>query len=296
MSAARDGSPVQDYTDAAVSAEDVVVDGHRLRYYEAGEGPPLLLLHGGIIDAALCSWGEVIGPLSESFRVVAPDLLGYGDSARPDVPYSLDRHVEVVRGLYDELDLAGATVCGLSMGGGIALGLALDTDADVSRLALLDSYGLGRELANGRLTYVLSRTSLPNKVAVALFARSRALTKASLASVAKDPDGLSQSAVDCVWALSKREGVCLPFRRFRRHEVTREGYRTTFEDRFGDVSIPTYLLHGEHDEVFPVAWAERAAERIPDATLAVLEDCAHWAPREDPDTVVRHLRAFAGEA
>lgn len=296
MSAARDEPPVQDYTDAAVTAEDATVDGHRIRYYEAGDGPPLLLLHGGIIDAALCSWGEVIGPLSESFRVVAPDLLGYGDSDRPDVPYSLDRHVDLVRGLYEALDLAGATVCGLSLGGGIGLGLAVDTDADLSRLALLDSYGLGTDLANGRLTYLLSRTSLPNRLAVAAFRRSRAVTKASLASVADDPNALSREAVDCVWELAKREHVCRPFRRFRRHEVTRAGYRTTFEDRLDEVSVPTYLLHGAHDEVFPVAWAERATARIPDATLAVLEDCAHWAPREDPEAVVKHLRAFAGEA
>jgi pimeloyl-ACP methyl ester carboxylesterase len=73
--------------------------------------------------------------------------------------------------------------------------------------------------------------------------------------------------------------------------VTRDGYRTVFTDRFADLSVPTYLLHGAHDELFPVAWARRASERIPDAELRVLDDCGHWPPRERPDAVAESIDA-----
>lgn len=270
----------------------VTVDGHRIRYYEAGEGPTLLLLHGGIIDAAPVSWGAVLEPLAERFHVVAPDLLGYGDSDVPDVTYTLDRHVETMAGFVETLGLTDLSVVGLSMGGAIGLGVTLDTDVPVRRLALVDSYGLGSDLPNGTLSWVLARVQLFNRLAIALFARSRRLTRAGLGGIVADVDSLSPEAVDSVWRYAKYPHAGVPFRSFRAHEVTRKGYRTDFTPRLGDVSVPTLLIHGAHDEVVPVEWAERAADRIPDARLAVLEDCAHWPPREAPDDVVDRLEAF----
>lgn len=268
------------------------VDGHRIRYYEAGTGPTVLLLHGGIIDAAPVSWGAVVDPLAENFRVVAPDLLGYGDSDVPDVAYTLSKHTETIARFVEELDLTELAVVGLSMSGAIGLGLALDADVSVRQLALIDSYGLGRELPNGRLSWALARVQVFNQLAIALFRRSRRLTKASLAGIVADVDSLSPTAVDQVWKYARYPNAGVAFRSFRAYEVTCAGYRTDFTPRLSDLNVPTLLIHGARDEVVPVEWAKRAAARIPDTDLWMLENCAHWPPREDPEMVVALLEEF----
>jgi len=274
--------------------ETAVVDGHRIHYLAAGDpgDPPLVLLHGGIIDAADVSWGAVVDPLARQFRVLAPDLLGYGRSAKPDVTYSLDTHVGIVRSFVETVGLDDPAVAGISMGGGAALGFALRDPARVDRLVLFDSYGLGTSLANGALTRLLSKQGLTNKVSVALMRRSRGFTAASLGNIVHDTDRLSADAVDAVWAEVKRPGVGKAFRSFRAAEVGPDGYRTDFTDRLDGLDVPTLLLHGEHDEVFPHRWSERAAARLPEAEFRLLDGCAHWAPRERPDAVVDLIDGF----
>lgn len=276
------------------SHQTAVAEGHRLHYIAAGDpdAPPLVLLHGGIIDAAHVSWGAVLEPLARDYRVIALDLLGYGRSDKPDVTYSLDTHVDVVESFVETVGVGSPAVVGISMGGGAALGLALRSPAAVDRLVLLDSYGLGRELANGRLTALLSKQGLTNRAAIALMRRSRSFTEASLGNIVSDTDALSADAIDAVWAEVKRPGAGKAYRSFRAAEVTADGYRTDFTDRLAGLDVPTLLLHGERDEVFPPRWSERAAAQLPDAEFRLLADCAHWAPRERPDAVVESIREF----
>ncbi|QIO21092.1 alpha/beta fold hydrolase [Haloarcula sp. JP-L23] len=269
----------------------VTVDGARIHYRAAGDGHPVVLLHGGIIDAAHVSWPPVFDRLAPEYYVLAPDLLGYGESDLIDDTYSIPRHAEIVAGVLDALDCGPVTLVGLSLGGGVAIQLALDRPDLVETLVPIDPFGLGRDLPNGHLSLFLARVQVFNRIAIAAFRRSRRLTRASLGGLVHDLDALPAAAVDAVYEEVKRPTAGAAFRRFRDAEVTRHGYRTTFTDRYDDLVVPTRLLHGAHDELFPVAWAERAAEGIPDAELHVLDDCAHWAPRENPDAVARHVDA-----
>ncbi|WP_277542658.1 alpha/beta fold hydrolase [Haloarcula laminariae] len=267
----------------------VTVDGSRIRYRVVGDGAPVVLLHGGRIDGARVSWPPVIERLAPDYRVLAPDLLGYGESDLPPGPYSIPRHAGVVADVLDELALGPVTLVGLSLGGGVAMQVALDRPDLVERLVPIDPFGLGRELPNGQLSYAFARVQLCNKLAIAAFRRSRRLTRASLGGIVHDLDSLSPAAVDAVYREVQRPTAGAAFRRFRDSEVTREGYRTTFTDRFDEFSMPTRFLHGAHDDLFPVGWARRAASELPDADLTVLDDCAHWAPRENPDAVATHV-------
>ncbi|WP_338729850.1 alpha/beta hydrolase [Haladaptatus sp. DJG-WS-42] len=269
------------------------VDGHRLHYLKAGtSGPPVVLLHGGIIDAAHLSWGAVIEPLAERFQVYALDLLGYGRSDIPDVQYTTKRHIDVLEGFLDGVDLDETSLVGISLGGGIALGFALRAPKRVSRLCLIDSYGLGSELPNGRLSYVLSQIPQFNTLSIGLLKRSRSLARASLGSIVYDLDTVSEAVVSDFYDQLQRPGVATAFRSWRKHEVTRPGYRTVFTDRLGDVETETLLLHGAADEVFPPAWSERAAVRMPNAECTLVEECAHWLPQEKPDLCVKLLTNF----
>jgi len=272
-----------------VEENTVTTAGVRIHYESVGSGPTVVLLHGGIIDAAHVSWPPVRDRLADDYHVVVPDLMGYGESELADGPYSIPRHAAVMTAVIEHLGLAPVTLAGVSLGGSVGIELALDRPDLVETLIPIDPYGLGAELPNGVFSYLLAEMQVFNKLAIAAFRRSRRLTRAVLGGVVHDLDALPADAVDAVYREVQRPTAGVAFRRFRDAEVTRDGYRTTFTDQFEGLSVPTRLLHGAHDELFPVEWAERAATRIPDAELRVLEDCGHWAPRENPDAVASYV-------
>lgn len=276
-----------------IEDRSVVVDDYRLHYLTAGgSGPVVVLLHGGIIDAAHLSWGAAIDALADEFRVIALDLLGYGESEIPDISYSTGLHVDLVEGFLDAIDVGRANVVGVSLGGGVALGLALQAPEKVGRLVVVDSFGLGRALPNDDVSYLLSRLPILNRLSISLLRRSRRLAAASLGAIVHDPDSIPDELADDFYAHLQRPGVGLAFRRWRRHEITRTGYRTAYTDRFHEIEQPTLVLHGTEDDLFPAAWAERAAARIPDADLRVVEECGHWLPREKPAECNDAIAAF----
>jgi pimeloyl-ACP methyl ester carboxylesterase len=282
--------------DTDIEERSIIVDGYRLHYLTAGDsGPVVCLLHGGIIDAAHLSWGAAIEALADDFQVIALDLLGYGESEIPDIEYSTALHVDVVGAFLDAIDVGSANVVGVSLGGSVALGLALGEPEKVDRLVVVDSFGLGRDLPNGDLSYALSRVPALNRLSVALLRRSRRLARASLGAILYDPDAIPDELVDAFYSHLQRPGVGLAFRRWRGQEVTREGYRTVYVDRLGEIDAPTLVLHGAADELFPVAWAERAAERLPEGDLRVFEECGHWLPREKPAACNEAIATFLRE-
>jgi pimeloyl-ACP methyl ester carboxylesterase len=280
---------------ADVTDRSAIVDGYRLGYLTAGDaeiGRTVLLLHGGIVDAAHLSWGAAIDALAEEHRVIGLDMLGYGASEIPDIEYTTALHVDVVEAFLDAIDVDRATVVGTSLGGGVALGLALQAPERVDRLVLADSFGLGRELSNGDLSYALARLPTLNKLSIALLRRDERLARASLGGIVKDPTSIPEALVEDFYAQLQRPGVGRAFRRWRANEVTRAGYRTVYVDRLSEIDHPTLVLHGGEDDLFPPRWAERAADRLPEADLRIFEDCGHWLPREKPAECNEAIAAF----
>ncbi|ADJ14541.1 alpha/beta fold hydrolase [Halalkalicoccus jeotgali] len=277
---------------SAIDERYVNAGDYRLRYLQAGtEGPPVVLLHGGLIDAAHLSWGEVITPLAERFRVVVPDLLGYGDSDRPDLAYSTERHVAVIESFIDAIGIDSASFVGLSVGGSVALGLALRSPERVDRLVPVASYGLGRELPNGRLTYALSRLPALNRLSMAALRRSRRLTRASLGGIVTDPESLPPELVETVYELVQHPDAGRAYRSWRRHEVSSSGFRTDYRSRLGEIDAPTLFVHGREDEVFPPRWSVRAADLM-GVECWVVPDAGHWVPRERPEEFAERVIAF----
>ena len=119
----------------------VTVDGIRTHYVAAGEGEPLLLLHG--LGASLMAWALNIEPLSQKFSVYAIDIPGHGDSEKPDIDYQLPTAVDFVREFMNVLGIERASIAGSSMGGMIALRTAVEFPELVDRLVLVDAAGLG---------------------------------------------------------------------------------------------------------------------------------------------------------
>ncbi|WP_439025830.1 alpha/beta fold hydrolase [Haloarchaeobius sp. DT45] len=267
--------------------------GVRLHYLSSGDetAAPVVLLHGGGLDEAQLSWRHLVPGLADSYHVIAPDLPGYGKSGPASEQPSLQYYAQVLTEFLDELDLERVSLVGISMGGGVALQFATDHPDRVSKLVLVDSYGLGTTVPGGRLAYWFTRADRLNRALWWAFRKSDRLGRLSIRSITVTPD--PDLAADAVVAL-RRPDAGEAWHAFQRHEVTPTGLRTAFLDRLPTLDVPTLLVHGERDSMVPVDWAIRAHALLPDAELFVLPGCGHMPPRERPAAVEDRLRTFLG--
>src|SRR6476619_1889779 len=130
---------------SAFAAWQVELHGHRVIYRIAGSGPPVVLLHGMLTSSR--HWSEVALRLAEDHTVIAPDLIGHGDSATPRGDYSLGAHAASIRDLLAAIGIDRATIVGHSLGGGVAMQFFYQFPQRTERLALVSSGGLGREVS-----------------------------------------------------------------------------------------------------------------------------------------------------
>lgn len=269
-------------------------DGAHGTEVRGGSDPPIVLLHGGGLDRAVLSWKHTIPALATDRRVYAPDWPGFGASDPPDVPegaITTDYFLTVLERFRAALGVEEVTLCGISMGGGVALGYSLTYPERVSRLVLIDSYGLGGVIPGGRLGSLFVRFPSVSEAVFEALARSRRLTALTARGVVARGN-LDATLVREMHETAQRPGAADTWRAFQRNDVRPEGLRTNYLDRLPDLSVPTLLIHGERDPLVPVEWAIRAGTLIPDAEVRAIPDCGHWPPREIPDTTNEHLRAF----
>jgi len=280
----------------AVPAADslfATVDGRRIRYLRAGEdGPPLVFLHGGGVDDAAVSWKHAIPHFADDYRVYALDWPGYGESDPSGTTPTTALYAETLDGFLDAVGLDSATLVGISMGGAAALSVAVDTPDRVDRLALVDSYGLADAVPGGFGSYLLANTPFANALGRLAFASGPLGARAALRNIVYDADAVDDEFVADVGERLRRSDAGEEFLAYLRHEFSPDGVRTSFADELAGLQPPTLFVHGCEDPLVPVSWSERAAERVPDAELATVDDCGHWPPRERPDPFNRTLAAF----
>ena len=136
---------------------EIALHGRRAIYRVAGSGPPVVLIHGMLNSSS--HWQGVARPLAEHHTVIAPDLIGHGDSAAPRGDYSLGAHAASIRDLLAAIGVERATIVGHSLGGGVAMQFFYQFPQRVERLALVSSGGLGREVGPMLRTAALPGTS-----------------------------------------------------------------------------------------------------------------------------------------
>jgi pimeloyl-ACP methyl ester carboxylesterase len=271
--------------------ERVTVDGVRISYLRGGEGPPVVLLHGGGLDAATVSWRDVAPALIDEFTVFAPDWPGYGESDPAGGEVSTTRYVDVLGGFLDALGLERVTLAGVSLGGGVAIGYALGDPDRVERLVAVDSYGLGGEVPGGRLAAAFVRVRSLSRALWWVTRRSRRVTAIGVRAAVHPSNPVEELVEDC-WRELRRPNATLAWQSFQRSEVRASGLATNYVERLPELELPALFVHGEADRFVPVAWATRAAQLAPEGELRVLAECGHWAPRERPEAVVEAIRAF----
>lgn len=273
------------------------VGGLAIHYLTAGRGgSPVVLLHGGGLDSASLTYGDILGPLSRNHSVFAPDLPGYGESDKPDLEYTMQFYISFVGSFMQAIGIRSAALAGLSLGGGAALGFALRAPQSVSKLVLIDSYGLGGEIPWPLVTNLMIRLPFVNEATWLLTSRSQALIWRSLRAILGRPDAATPELVEEVCRIAHKKGTGKAFQYFQRSELTSSGLRTNFAPRLSDLKMPVLIIHGAEDRLVPVAWAERAHRHVKTSQLVVIPGCGHWPPREKPEEFQEAMLGFLGNS
>ena len=270
----------------------MVVHGHERAYLDAGSGPVVLLLHG--IGANLSTWDRVVpGIVERGYRVIAPDFLGHGASAKPRADYSLGGFANGMRDLLTLLDIERVSVVGHSFGGGVAMQFAYQFPERAERVVLVGSGGLGRDVHP-----ILRLLTLPGStfaLGVGVTAPFRVVGWPALRLLQRT--GWRQAA-DFSEMVSVQQGLRDPsaraaFLHVLRAAVDWRGQVVTMVDRaYLAAEMPVCVIWGERDTVIPVGHAERARREFPDAQIAFFNKSAHFPHRDEPLRFVDTLTEF----
>jgi pimeloyl-ACP methyl ester carboxylesterase len=264
--------------------------GDRVAYRDAGQGEVLLLIHG--MAGSSATWRAVLPQLSKRYRVVAPDLIGHGQSDKPRGDYSLGAFAVWLRDFLDELGIARATVIGHSLGGGVAMQFVYQHPDYCQRLVLISSGGLGpdvglmlRLLSAPGAEFVLPIIAPPPVLSVGNKVKSW-LTSAGIQS----PRGAE------LWSsyssLSDRQ-TRQSFLRTLRSVVDYRGQAVSALNRLQVAAeLPVMAIWGERDNIIPVDHAYAAHTAREDTRLEVLPGVGHFAQVEAPTKVVDLIEDF----
>lgn len=280
--------------DSRVTERWLNVAGLRIHCLVTGmSGPPVLLLHGSAFDAAGVSFGSAMATLGAECRVFAPDLPGFGDSDPMPEGWGFADYSAFLSPLLTELGLTRASLVGVSMGGGIALGFALDAPERVERMVLINSACLSNAIPGGRSTWFAVHVPGLSALQWRVLASSRRAARWALRrAVPHRPAAVTPALLDHVTKVMRKPGAAAAFRAWERREVGWHGLRTSYVDRLPSLAVSTLVLHGAGDPLLPIAVAERAHQLIPGSRLEVIPNCAHLAPLDQPDAVSRALCEF----
>jgi pimeloyl-ACP methyl ester carboxylesterase len=272
-------------------AHELELHGHNVIYRTAGAGPPVLLIHGMVNSSR--HWERVALALADSYRVIAPDLIGHGDSATPRGDYSLGAHAASIRDLLATIGVERATVVGHSLGGGVAMQFFYQFPQRTERLALVSSGGLGREVSP-----LLRAAALPGAAILLRAAAQPPLVDAIAAAGGRLRDrgsskGVYLEAVARALRPLQEQGSRRAFLETLRSVIDVHGQRVSARDRLyllGD--LPILIVWGERDRTIPLAHGLDAHRAIPRCRFETLPRAAHFPHLEDPDGLAAVLRDF----
>jgi len=272
----------------------VTIHGHKRAYRMCGSGPALLLLHG--IGDSSASWVPLMRPLAERYTVIAPDLLGHGESDKPRADYSVAAYANGMRDLLDVLDIDRATVVGHSLGGGVAAQLSYQYPERVERLVLVSAGGVGKEVSPilraaaaplseiGMVPLMIPGANEALGVVLGVLGRFGLDIGRDAGEVARVLKGMPD----------RRQRAA--FGRTLRAVVDWRGQLVTMLDRaYLAQSMPVLLVWGGHDGMIPVDHAFRAHEALPGSLLSIYPEAGHFPHHADPDRFVDELIAFIAD-
>jgi 3-oxoadipate enol-lactonase len=252
----------------------VEVNGARLRYLDRGQGPVLLLVHG--LGASHADWQPQWEVLADTFRLIAPDLRGHGGSTRSG-PFSVERFASDLLQLLEALNINRLNIAGHSMGGAVAMQMALLRPQWVQKLVLANT------VPDFRPVTLAQRWMLWSRVLMMRWRGPQALAARSARLMFPLP---AQQAVR--EAIAQRNAANDPAVYI---ETTRALARWSVADKLDWLTMPTLVLASEHD-FFPASMLQSFAERLPDGYFRIFEGAHHHLPLELPDDLSRVVQEF----
>lgn len=252
--------------------------------------PTLLLIHGMAGNSR--TWKGVMPRLAEDFTVLAPDLIGHGESAKPVGDYSLGAFASGLRDLLALLEIGPVTVIGHSLGGGVAMQLAYQHPELVDRLVLVGSGGLGREVS-----WLLRAFTLPGaEYVMPLLFPSFVRDSGRQLGRSLNEWGWSLPHVEEMWRAYESLGQAenrQAFVRTLRSVIDPGGQTVDASDRlYLAAAMPTLIVWGDEDGIIPVDHAHAAHQAIPHSRLEILEGCGHFPHVQEPDRLADVIRDF----
>jgi pimeloyl-ACP methyl ester carboxylesterase len=283
---------VTDGRDAHLFDEwQVDLHGHRVYYRTVGSGPPVVLIHGMVNSSR--HWEDVALRLADRYTVIAPDLIGHGDSATPRGDYSLGAHAASIRDMLTSIGVERATFVGHSLGGGVAMQFFWQFPQRVERLVLVSSGGLGQQVSP-----LLRSAALPGASALlSLAAHPRLLDGLrAVGTRLRDRDvgiGVQLQAIARALRPLERPGAREAFLQTLRAVIDIRGQRVSAEDRLYLLgNVPTLVVWGERDHTIPIEHGQAAHAAIPGSRFATLPRAAHFPHLEDPEGLAAVLADF----
>jgi pimeloyl-ACP methyl ester carboxylesterase len=276
----------------------------RVHHMQGGRGTPVIFIHG-LGSSGYMEWRRNLETVAERHRVLAPDLPGYGRTDKPRVRYTIPYFARFIRSYMEESGLRSAALIGASLGGRVALEVALEEPKRVRKLVLVNTLGLGRpQVRMAQVAYGL--VTIP-RVGEAVMGLARgALTWAPRTVVRRFAARYSGTGADL--ALTMDDGYLSDLREMYALEGYRSAYLSTVRSlvnpraifgghhdvtrRLNELKIPVQLIWGANDPLFPLAHAERARSMIERASLAVIDGAGHTPQAERPEEFNRVLHRF----
>jgi pimeloyl-ACP methyl ester carboxylesterase len=272
-------------------SNSVVANGLRTFYLEAGEGPPVLLLHG--LGATNASFLPTLWDLAQDHRVLAPDLPGFGDTDKPIRRYDSPFFARWARAFMDQTGIQRADVVGNSMGGRVAIELGLEAPERVDRLVLLaPSPAFIRRRQFVRIVRLLR----PELAVVRLPMRHRSVVwgiKRLFSRPERLPDPWYLAAADEFLRVFARARARIAFFSAARQIYLEEPFGDVgFWERLPSLRVPSLFVWGERDRLVPSKFARHVERALPAATSVILQDCGHVPQYELPDRTHGLMREF----
>jgi 2-hydroxymuconate-semialdehyde hydrolase len=250
--------------------QSIVAGGIKTNYQDHGQGDPIFLIHGsGPGVTAYANWRLTMPVLAEKFRVIAPDMVGFGFTERPTgVQYTMDMWVSHALSFMDALKIEKAHLVGNSFGGGLALALALRAPDRVNRLVLMGAAGTKFELTDGLDAVWGYKSTLEHmKELIGLFAFNKNLVSDDLAKLRYEASirpGF-QEAFSAMFPAPRQRWV---------------DALASDEEKIKTLAHETMVIHGRDDAIIPLSASLRLHDLIPKSQLHVFGQCGHWTQIE----------------
>jgi pimeloyl-ACP methyl ester carboxylesterase/putative sterol carrier protein len=264
-------------------------------YLEAGSGPPVIVLHGLAMTNA--SMIATVAALAKTRRVIAPDLPGFGDSAKPIGPYDPAFFARWLLAFMDATGVARASIVGNSMGGRIAIETALVAPHRVEKLAL---FAASLAFRKNRQAVPLVRLSIPEAAIVpvpVLGVHVRHALRLLFAEPARMHEAWYDAAVDEFMRIFKAPRARIAFFKAARQIYLERPFGPQgFWQRLTALSVPSLFIWGERDRLVPASFARHVEQAVPHARSVLIEDCGHFPQIEHPDLVHRLVEEFLDQS